>query len=279
MREVTLPKIEADSQYGVLASAQVLLAHFTDLLVGEISIGLSNLYGKDWMQRLQAEKPDFAEMNFRDPQAVLKDLARNGASQLRFALNNKLAQEHRKSFYDGLDDLLGERNAWVHRQLSETREELEGLATSADDLLFTLSKERLYSKWITSLLFSDPVNNLANKEAESLRMDLVDSDMQNIESNEIMTLGQPVSSRFLSHTYIVGEQGEILDRTSGVKLSEVDPSYLKEICVLIQNLRIGSRLRITEEGQLCSFMDDHWGFLLQVNASQWFPNHLKKSIK
>lgn len=272
-----LPKIETKSNYGIFATAHVLLAHFTDLIVNDISICLRGMYGDNWLEMLKEERPDFNELNFRDPQAILKEIARNGASQLRFALNASLAQERRKNFYDGVDDLLGERNAWVHRQINETKEELQGLAVSADDLLDLLAKERVYSNWITEILYSaENSEGSKHEKNDDVNIDMEPS-MDNTDQKEDMTLGQPVNSRFLSHTYLVGDNGSIINRTSGESLSDISPEYGSSLSVIIKNLRLGSRLRLTEEGQLCSFMDDHWGFLVQVNPTQWFPNHLKNA--
>ena len=275
-----LPKIDANSNYGVFASAHVLLAHFTDLLVKEISVGFEKLYGADWFKTLQNERNEIVELNLRDPQAVLKDLARNGASQLRFALNSAINQSNRKSFYDGIDDLLGERNAWVHRQLAESKDELLDLASNADALLDLLTREKLYGDWISSLLTtvlsSVPVYD-QETDLDQIGISDIREEEQHAETtmSDEYRLGQNVTSRFLSHTYVVGESGAIIDRNSGLSLSSIYPEYAGQLSVLIQTLRQGSRLRLTEEGQLCSFMDDHWGFLVQVNPAEWFPNHIR----
>ena len=204
-----------------------------------------------------------------------------GGSQFRLPLNSRVARENLLFFYDGLDDLLGERNAWVHRQLSEDTSELNGLAKSATLLLNACLIEFDYSEWINDLLLDNHVpkteistslqetisNIPVNERGEGFQME---------ENQEIeLSVGDPVTARFLTHSYVVGENGDILDRTTGVRLSQFNSTYQNSLKNLISNLKIGSRLRLTTEAQLCSFIEDHWGFLTNVSPEDWFPNHLK----
>ena len=276
-----LPNIETDTKYGIYASAQVVLANFTDQIVDEISSGFAKIYGAEWQLALQNQLRESTDLNLRDPQAVMKELARNGASQLRFALNSVLQQDMRKKFYDGIDDLLGERNAWVHRQLTESKEELNDLASSADELLSLIMRQEIYIDWLASLFSKSEKNNLeVIPDVKVVSMeDVFVTPAETPTTIEELQLGQPVTSRFLPFTYLVGVNGQITDKNSGKTLTEISPEYAKLLNVLIQNLRQGSRLRLTEDGLLCSFMDDHWGFLVKVNAAQWFPNHLKYEVE
>ena len=273
-----LPKIDSSSNYGVFASAQVLIAHFTDLLVDQISRIFVELYGENWQLQMFGGESDFAEFNLRDPQVILKDLARNGASQLRFALNKLIEQSERKVFYDGIDDLLGERNAWVHRQLNESIEDLRELAGFTDDLLLLLKSNKIYTDWIEKNSSHVQFQNSNGADIDEM-VERSDKLLSTIKREEDMKLGQPVSERFLSHTYLVGDLGEVIDRNSSVKLSSINSRLATELTVLTKSLRQGSRLRITESGQLCSFFDDHWGFLAQIDSAEWFPNHLPQRVE
>ena len=276
-----LPKISLNQPYGILSAAFALISHFSDALFSEVNTGLEKLYGDQWMKKLQSQDLLIHEYNPRDPQSVLNELARNGASQFRLPLNSRIERQNLSRFYDGLDDLLGERNAWVHRQLSEDITELQDLANTASMLLEICSLDFDYRTWLSELLTveqipsnSSPTSHLdfvANKAPEEMGGS---PEMQKDQKVQL-SLGDAVTSRFLTHSYVVGEGGDVVDRTTGVRLSQFNSGYQKNLVAVISNLKIGSRLRITAEAQLCSFFDDHWGFLVDISPEEWFPNHLK----
>jgi hypothetical protein len=276
-----LPRISLEHPYGILSAAFVLISHFSDLLYCEIDIGLKKLYGENWMKKFQNEDLLTHEFNSRDPQSILKELARNGASQFRLPLNSRIERENLSRFYDGLDDLLGERNAWVHRQLSEDITELKDLATTASTLSDMCSLNFDYLLWLSELSAVEKItsektpryntdfatNNASEEMGASTEMDK-DQKIQ-------LAIGDAVTARFLTHSYVVGVGGDVIDRTTGVQLSQFNSGYQKKLATLISSLKTGSRLRLTSEAQLCSFFDDHWGFLADISPEEWFPNHLK----
>lgn len=281
MTDQQLPKISLNHPYGILSAAFALISHFSDSLYSEINTGLRKLYGDQWMIKLQNQDLLTHEFNSRDPQSVLKELARNGASQFRLPLNSRIERENLSKFYDGLDDLLGERNAWVHRQLSEDITELQDLANTASMLLKICSLDFDYRVWLSELLTGHQTPSInpqdvdldfvANKAPEEMGGSTEMDKDQKVQ----LSLGDTVTARFLTHSYVVGTRGDVIDRTTGVRLSQFNSDYQKKLIALISNLKTGSRLRITTEAQLCSFFDDHWGFLADISPEQWFPNHLK----
>jgi hypothetical protein len=97
----------------------------------------------------------------------------------------------------------------------------------------------------------------------------------NNNEEENLTIGSPISSRFLAHSYVLEVNGDVSDRNTGVRISEFNSKYQTLIKGALSDLKVGSRLRITQEGQLCSFFEDHWGFLTKIDPTEWFPNHLK----
>lgn len=281
MTDRHLPKISLNHPYGILSAAFALISHFSDSLYSEINTGLRKLYGEQWMKKLQSEDLLTHEFNSRDPQSVLKELARNGTSQFRLPLNSRIERQNLSRFYDGLDDLLGERNAWVHRQLSEDITELQDLANTASMLLEICSFDFDYRIWLSELLTGEQTPTVQSPEAH---LDLVANNApEEMEGSTEMhkdqkvqlSLGDAVTARFLTHSYVVGDGGDVFDRTTGVRLSQFNSDYQKKLLAVISNLKIGSRLRITAEAQLCSFFDDHWGFLADISPEEWFPNHLK----
>ena len=282
MTETNLPRITLDKPYGVFSAAMVIILHFCDTLLNQIESGLFELYGENWKRKLEDDDLLPKEFNFRDPQAVLKELARNGASQLRFPLNSRIQREKLAFFYDGLDDLLGERNAWVHRQLAENLAELTDLAKTTSNLLMNCKLDFDYLTWIDELMTTEVDNKLTIDLISQTSNSIVHDDseietspnMENDQESE-MQIGAPVSSRFLAHSYVVEINGDVSDRNTGIKLSEFNSNYQSTLKVLLSNLKVGSRLRLTQEGQLCSFFEDQWGFLTKINPTEWFPNHLK----
>ena len=282
LTETNLPRITLDKPYGVFSAAMVIILHFCDTLLNQIESGLSDLYGENWKKKLEDDDVLPKEFNFRDPQAVLKELARNGASQLRFPLNSHIQRDKLAFFYDGLDDLLGERNAWVHRQLAETLAELNDLAKTTSKLLMICKLDFDYLNWIDEIKTTEVVNkptiDVIPQTTNSVSQDDSETEtspnMENDQESE-MQIGAPVSSRFLAHSYVVEINGDVSDRNTGIKLSEFNSKYQSTLKVLLSNLKVGSRLRLTQEGQLCSFFEDQWGFLTKINPTEWFPNHLK----
>jgi len=282
MSEFDLPRVELHKPYGIFSAALVIISHFSDYVFGQINLGLTELYGVNWKKKLQDEELLPREFNHRDPQAILKELARNGSSQLRFPLNGKISRHKLSYFYDGLDDLLGERNAWVHRQLDESLPELKDLANTTSELLSACSLEFNYNQWIEGLL---AMESGAEIQLDSLRListtgfsknpseEVTSTFPENVDSE--IQIGAPVSSRFMTHSYVVESNGDVSDRNTGVKLSEFNSVYQIILQSMLSELKVGSRLRLTQDGHLCSFFEDHWGYLATITPSEWFPNHLK----
>jgi hypothetical protein len=281
MSNQQLPKISLAEPYGVLSAALVIICHFSDTLLYAVNRGLTELYGDHWQRKLQNDGLLPNDFNSRDPQAVLKELARNGSSQFRLPLNTQISREDLLFFYNGLDDLLGERNAWVHRQLSESIDELQDLAATSTNLLKVCKKEFNYSDWILELLktMKSPEEISVEVKAE---VNVVSTKVNEGEESKLeqvqrvkLSIGDAVTARFLTHSYVVGENGDVLDRVTGVRLSQFNSDYQKSLKETLMDLKLGSRLRLTSEGQLCSFFEDHWGYLAEISATEWFPNHLK----
>ena len=262
MKNLNVPQIPLNKPYGVFSAALIIILHFCDSLFLEIDYSLSDLYGEGWKKKLQDENTLPKDFNFRDPQAILKEIARNGSSQFRFPLNSRISREKLSFFYNGLDDLLGERNAWVHRQLAENLSELKDLAATSTSLLSACSIEIDYISWINELSNVEELieSKGAKSSDESLSKTVQSTDeeqgeyMNNKRESELK-IGSPVSSRFLSHSYVVEPNGDIADRNTGVKLSDFNSAYQKNLQVMVVSLKVGSRLRMTQEGQLCSFLD------------------------
>lgn len=274
-KEFKLGPVDPHNSYSVYAAAMSLLAIFADTLLEVIDAKLSPLYGNDWQDQLVGLELLEEDQNLRDVHALLKELSRNGMSQLRMPLKERIAKkEAHKLFFDELANILAERNAWVHRHVQETRDELRGLAelirmvSSMAELKSTSECENLLS-----LLDKSP-SPRANQVIET--PDIKKESPVTVEvPTKHWNFGDPIHTQFTSHSYTVTEEFDVIDRVSEMRLSSINPSTLKTLNHQLQQLRSGSRLRITKDGVLSAFFAENWGFVAQVNAEDWFPKHLQ----
>ena len=307
---IQLPQNFSEDNVTVLANS--LFVHFANDFSKFISNFMENKFGPLWLQDLKINYAQYRNFNPKDPAALLKDLARNGSSQLRQALNTKIDRGFRKNYYEDLDDLLGERNAWLHRQVQESKSELLDLIVIlirvSQPLALEVVEDCLYLQGqILGPKFSDQnekfesfdqdlkINTLIsaqNEKSSSTRMTLGDPVSENIDTgkNDEKTpksmhagqtqVGEPINERLLSHSYVLHLDGEISDRSSGELLSHFFPESALTIGKnLLQRKASGGRIRVTEDGILCAFFGDQWGYLGTVDFDRWFPNHLEQPNK
>ena len=299
----------------VTVTANALFVHFANDLSQFINTFMTNKHGAAWLQNLKVDDANYKHFNPKDPAALLKDLARNGGSKLRIALHSKIQRGFMKGYLEDLDDLLGERNLWLHRQVQETEAELLNLVTT----LLRVGKPLELKIVDDCLAIQDSIiNPLKQNEQESLRepneeesVDPVvpkldteevgakvqaevdhqkqqDSnpvvvepepisilDIVEIAGNETSQIGDVVKERLLSHSYVLHLNGDIRDRASDELLREVNANSAQSLgALLISRKPSGGRIRITEDGTLCAFFDEKWGYLARVKAEDWFPSHL-----
>lgn len=270
-----LGPLDPENRYSVYATAVSLMALFADALLEIIDERLTLLYGKDWQAQLVDLNLLQEDQNLRDVQALLKELARNGMSQLRMPLSERIPKkDDKKIFYDELANILAERNAWVHRKVQETREELKGLAELVKTVsnLISISTEQECEKLIrvlTSTKEAAPVESMEEKPVEQPAKSIPKE-----ASEKVWAFGDTVNLQFTSHSYLITDQYDVADRITGLKLSETNPDTHARMFDRLQKLRPGSRLRITGEGVVSAFFSENWGFVEKVSAEQWFPKHL-----
>jgi hypothetical protein len=118
------------SEDNITVTANALFVHFANDLSSFINSFMAAKHGPAWLQNLKVEDVTYRNFNPKDPAALLKDLAKYGGSKLRPALFSKIERGFIKEYLEDLDDLLGERNAWLHRQVQETEAELLDLVTT-----------------------------------------------------------------------------------------------------------------------------------------------------
>jgi hypothetical protein len=112
---IQIPKVFTEDEIAV--TANIFFWHFANDLGAFINNFMTEKNGPTWFQDLRANNAQYRNFNLKDPAALLKDLCRNGSSQLRQAIHSKVERGFQKEFYDDLEGLLGERNAWYHRNL------------------------------------------------------------------------------------------------------------------------------------------------------------------
>ena len=298
------------SEENVTVTANVLFIHFANDIAGFISEFMEKKYGVAWLQDLRVSDNQYKNFNPKDPAALLKDLARNGGSKLRPALNSKVERGFLKDYYGDLDDLLGERNAWLHRQVQETKSELLDLIATllrvgkplnlgiVEDCLMLRdlilnppgpinSDLSIPEDEESPQLIIDDLSQVGSAESPEKQVELEEvvkivetqiaspTEISVIAGDEKHQIGELVNERLLSHSYVLHLNGEIRDRASEEYLSAVNPTSAQILsALLIARKPNGGRIRITEDGILCAFFGEKWGYLAQVKPEDWFPNHL-----
>lgn len=270
-----LGPFDPNNNYSVYAAAMSLLALFADTLLDVINEKLTPLYGKDWQEQLVNLKLLEEDQNLRDVHALLKELSRNGMSQLRIPLKERISKrESQKKFFDELANLLAERNAWVHRHVQETRDELKGLtelvrAVSAMAELATTAECELLLSNLRLTPQTEPIAVAKPTHVEQKSAPLADIPAKK------WNFGDPIHSQFTSHSYTIADDYDVIDRISESRLSQINPATLIGLKDSLVKLRTGARLRITHDGVLSAFFAENWGFVSQVKQEEWFPNHIQ----
>ena len=311
-------RIQIPSEYSednVTVTANALFVHFANDLSQFINTFMTSKFGVAWLQNLKVEDSNYKNFNPKDPAALLKDLAKYGGSKLRLALHSKIERGFLKQYLEDLDDLLGERNAWLHRQVQETEAELLDLVTTllrvgkplglkiVDDCMAiqdsilnpnpTVHEEEIVvepthpeppkeeSKIVVQPvepvpLVEEPANEVAVDLPEPETISILD--IVEIAGLETSQIGDEVKERLLSHSYVLHVNGDIRDRASEELLIDVNPTSAQSLgAFLISRKPAGGRIRITEDGTLCAFFGEKWGYLARVKSQDWFPNHLHVS--
>lgn len=302
----------------IAVTANIFFWHFANDLGAFINKFMTERDGNSWLQDLKTNDVNYRTFNIKDPAALLKDLAKFGGSKLRPAIHSKVERGFLKEYYEDLDALLGERNAWYHRQVQETKEELLDLiktilrASMRLDLKIVEDCEAVKDVILNGhkpvvtptqtaandvehipvpastpapasveveMAADEPTEVVPSAEAreqeiEQAQAELV-ADIIEIAGNETSQIGDEVSEKLLSHSYVLQTTGEIRNRLSDELLSEVNPESAAALgSFLISRKPTGGRIRITEEGVLCAFFDEKWGYLAKVKPEDWFPDHL-----
>ena len=263
--------------------------------IHQAGIGLINIFGEDlfrfidnelninrgarWLLDIQKSDFRYQSGNFKDPSVLLKDIIRNSSSPFREPLRKIVPQKESVAFYSRLQIILDDRNEWVHHQIIATEETLKTLALNISPIARKLGLETLEECNFIIDLISPEVSTLYADSPDQW----VAEEISIIDAKELLTninekgwaVGDRVDENFLDFSYTLLLSGSVKDRKSGKLLEEVNDSYGKSVSqMLLKRKPSGGRLRITSEGIIVGYFDEHWGYIAQVVNNEWCPSHL-----
>jgi hypothetical protein len=123
------------------------------------------------------------------------------------------------------------------------------------------------------------VENPIVPETESKTESKLIKAMQNIIPSDERPIGEIVEAQFIEFSYVLHLTGEVRNRKSSELLSEVNPDVAEGIgALLIARKPNGGRLRLTRDGVIAAYFENHWGYLATVSPEHWFPDHLHLSV-
>ncbi len=241
--------------------------------------------GLDWLTKYRKTNLVYINYNFNDPSNLLKELLRVSTSPLRKPIKERVNPKEIVAFFNRLQIILDDRNDWVHHNSDFTRENLKTLILN----IYPIS-QKLALKMIEECDFllskldgiepdvpqvDDPIvaSTVSTAEPELVK------GIQEIISKSGLEVGELIEAKFLDHSYVLHLTGEIRNRKSNELLSELRPDFAATIgTLMIARKPSGGRLRITSDGIVAAYFEDHWGYIATVTPEQWFPDHLFHSV-
>ena len=132
---VALPDLAVPTQ--VNSAGCGLINVFASDLFDFIDKGLKKTKGPNWLTEMQVQNVG-ADVNYKDPSVLLKELAHKGGTPLRAPISALVPQANWKDFYTRLEDVLGERHLWVHNSINADAEQLKSLVVLVSKVSWTL---------------------------------------------------------------------------------------------------------------------------------------------
>ena len=254
-------------------------------LFNSINLDLEAAEGMDWLTKYRKSSLVYLNYNFIDPSNLLKELLRVSSSPLRNPIRKVIPAKEIVAFFNRLQVILEDRNDWIHHNSIFTSENLKtlilniypvgeklglSLVTECDFLLSKLDGVEADLPQI-----EDPIVASTKSESDSEWT----SEVQKVVSESERAVGELVEDKFLEFSYVLHLTGEIRNRKNNQLLSEANPGSAASLgTVLIARKPAGGRLRVTSDGILAAYFEDHWGYLAKVSPDQWFPDHLFLSV-
>jgi hypothetical protein len=246
-----------------------------------IDLELRTSVSEDWLTDYRKTELKYANYNFLDPGNLLKEIIRVSTTPLRQPLRSRIPVKDNIPFYSRLEVILDDRNDWVHHNIAFDRETLKTLIFNLYPICKRLSLPLVNEcDYLLSLMevVQPGVLQSETSHAETLadegQNEVVMTLRQIIPENE-EAIGEIVEDELLIYSYTLHRSGEIRDRQTNDLLSDVKPEVAKRLgALLIARKPNGGRLRVTPDGKVVAYFEDHWGYLATVRPDDWFPNHI-----
>jgi hypothetical protein len=250
-----------------------------------IDTGLQRNNGADWLTTYRKSSLVYANYNFIDPSNLLKELLRVSSSPLRNPIRSKIEAKDSVAFFNRLKIILDDRNDWVHHASKFSNEQLKTLILNIYPIAEKLGLQmKIECDFLLNKLsgiepdvaqIKDPIvpESTSKPETELIKV------IKEITSGDERDIGQLVEAPFTEYSYVLHLTGEVRNRKNDQLLSEVNPKVAASVgALLISRKPNGGRLRLTREGVVVAYFEDHWGYLATVNPEQWFPDHLHLTV-
>ena len=280
---LALPDLEHEEQ--VHQTGIALINLFGTDFFKFIDSELEKSEGVDWLTTYRKSNLVYANYNFVDPSNLLKELLRVSTSPLRKPIRATIENRDSVPFFNRLKVILDDRNDWVHHNSKFSSEQLKTLILNIYPiseklgLLVKTECDFLLSKLDGVVPDIAQVENPIVPETDSKTESELIKAIQDIIPSDERPIGEMVESEFTEFSYVLHLTGEVRNRKSNELLSELKPDMAESIgALLIARKPNGGRLRLTRDGVIAAYFEDHWGYLATVSPEQWFPDHLHLSV-
>ena len=269
---VALPDLNIPTQ--VNSTGCGLINVFASDLFDFIDKGLKKSKGQNWLTEMQIQSVG-ADLNYRDPSVLLKELAHKGGSPLRAPITALVPQANWKDFYKRIDDLLGERHLWVHNSITADAEQLKSLAVLVSKVSWTLELSVVQEcQAILDHITPDETEVAVEAPEPIAAASEIAAELGRFTSDDETPIGTPLSGPFVSHSYTLHVNGSVRDRATDELLGDLISDGDTIGALLLARKPSGGRLRITAQGDVAAYFGDSWGFIAKVTPKTWFPGHL-----
>jgi hypothetical protein len=246
---------------------------------------LNSSEGEDWLTTYRKTSLIYQNYNFNDPSNLLKELLRVSSTPLRKPIKEVIHQKNLLPFFNRFQIILDDRNDWVHHNSIFSQKNLKTLILNIYPIARELNLEMISELdfMLAQLDGIEPdvpqIDNPIVPETISNPDQNPKVGIQSLISKAELEIGSLVEDIFLDFSYVLHLNGEIRNRKTDELLSESNSIFAETIgTIMIARKPSGGRLRITSDGIVAAYFEDHWGYLAKVKPEQWFPGHLVEVI-
>ena len=273
---IATPNLSQENQIHQTGLAMINL--FAEDLFGFLNENLQSNGNENWLINYRKNSLNYQNYNFLDPSNLLKEIIRVSNSPLRIPIRNIIDQKDMVAFFNKLSTVLEDRNDWVHHNQSFNKENLKSLILNiypiATKMGLSIVSECDFLLESLSEVKPDVLTFENDLQTEVEPSEIVKS-LSNLVSDSEPQIGSAIDESLTEFSYILHLSGEIRNRKNNELLSSYMPDVADYLgALMIARKPTGGRLRITNNGKLVAYFENHWGFLAQVNPDIWFPEHI-----